>query len=474
MTSGIVAYLRYWRRMVAYAAAGGVYFYAWIASLITAIGLGAYGFSHHIIGGLGVTNMNDHVPWGIGIANFVFFVGVAAAAAILVVPAYVYKRKDVKQVVLVGELMAFCSVLMCMLFITTDVGRPERLWHLAPVLGELNLPSSLLAWDVLVFQGYLLLNLHIPGYLLYQRYRGREAKAIYYLPFVFVSIFWAVSIHTVTAFLLSGLGSRPFWNTAILAPRFLMSAAASGPAILFFVFTIIKKNSTLEVPETVFELLKTVLKVAMPVNLFLLFCEAFTEFYPGTLHAASAEYLFFGLGGYHMLPKFIWTAIVVNTCATIVFVTPRLRAKPRMMLIACGLTIAGIWTEKGMGLIFPGFTPSPLGEVQEYAPAASEIFVNVGVFGLGALLFTLLAKVSVGILSGELHLERQPTPWLEGKALWASERAEARSRFAEAMERAAERSLRRSNVRGLQPKMPKPVAVFPRKRLPKKWYPLGR
>ena len=400
----IIRYLKFWLRMTTYAARGGKLFYGWIASLSVIALFGLYHYYEHISIGLSVTNMNDQVSWGIGIANFVYFVGVAAAAAVLVTPAYVYHRKDIKEVVLLGENLAFVAIVLCLLFIVTDVGRPERLWHLMPPLGKLNLPSSLLSWDVLVFNGYIVLNLHIPGYLLWKRYNGLEPSPWAYLPFVFISIGWAMSIHVVTAFLLSGLGSRHFWNTAILAPRFLISAGASGPALLTFIFYVVRRNTPLKVQDSVFEYLKSVMRITMPVNLFLLGCEIFHELYTGTLSASSARYLYFGLNGHDQLTKIIWTAIAMNTAATILLLSSRTKILTPAHFIACGLTVFGIWIEKGMGLIFPGFTPTPLGEIVEYVPALGEVAVSCGVLAIGAMMFTIMAKVTIGIQMGQLRV----------------------------------------------------------------------
>ncbi len=391
--------------MLRCAAIGSRRYYAWIAFLSLGVLTGALVFLHDLLEGLGGTNMTDHVSWGIGIANFVYFVGVAAGAAILVVPSYAYVREDIKEVVLLGELLAVSAVTVCLLFIATDIGRPERMWHLMPPLGILNLPSSLLAWDVVVFSGYLAMNLHIPGYLLYKKYLGEKPSWRAYMPFVFLSMAWAVSIHTVTAFLLSGMGSRAFWNTPILAPRFLISAGASGPAILIFVFKAIDRHTNLKVKDSVFEYFKYVLRVMMPINLFLLGCEFFWEFYTGSAHAISAQYLYFGVDGHASLVLWIWPAIIFNIVATAIFLIPRMRDDPRLLYTACLLTIMGIWIEKGMGLVFPGFIPNAWGEFFEYTPSLEELVLNAGVMAFGALLFTVMAKVNIAIQVGELRKE---------------------------------------------------------------------
>ncbi|MEI8255446.1 MAG: NrfD/PsrC family molybdoenzyme membrane anchor subunit, partial [Deltaproteobacteria bacterium] len=201
------------------------------------------------------------------------------------------------------------------------------------------------------------------------------------------------------------LGSRHFWNTAILAPRFLISAGASGPALLILIFSVIRSRTPLKVQESVFDYLKSVLRLTMPINLFLLGCDMFTEFYPGTTHSIAARYLFFGIGSHHMLPKFIWSAIAMDITAAVIFIVPKFRDNRRLMFLGCALTMVGIWTEKGMGLVFPGFTPSPLGEIVEYAPNLPELLVCFGVLALGSLLFTAFAKVAIAIQCGQLRMD---------------------------------------------------------------------
>ncbi len=396
-------YIQYWVRMLRCATIGGRAYYGWMTFLLGAVFVGVGAYVVQLRQGFVTTNLSDQVSWGAYIANFTFLVGVAAAAVLLVTPAYVYKRKDVKEVVLVGELLAFSAIVMCLIFVTVDLGRPDRFLHMLPYFGRLNFPESILAWDVIVLSVYLLLNLHIPGYILYKKYLGEEPTKALYLPFIFISIGWAVSIHTVTAFLYSGLGSRPFWNSAILAPRFLISAFASGPAILILVFYVIRSRGLLDVQESVFDMLKRIVAVTLPVNLFLFGAEIFKEFYTDSAHVASMEYLLFGLHGHGLLSPYMWCAIMFSVTATVVFVVRGLRSKPRLVLVACVFCVVGIWIEKGMGLIIPGFIPTPLGDLVEYTPSWVEFFVSLGIWALGAFIFSATTKVALAIQRGTLR-----------------------------------------------------------------------
>jgi molybdopterin-containing oxidoreductase family membrane subunit len=378
-------------------------YWLWLAVLSVVIAFGVWQYSHQLANGLVVTGMSDQVSWGFYIANFAFLVGIAAAAVLLVIPAYIFHRQDVKEVVLLGEGMAVAAVTMAIMFVLADLGRPDRLWHMIPVIGRLNFPVSLLAWDVLVLSGYLLLNLAIPFYLLYKRYHGEEPSFRLYFPFVVISMFWAISIHTVTAFLFSANPARPFWHTALLGPRFIASAFASGPALIIITLQIVRKVSTYRVSQSVIQTLALIMTVAMQINLFFVGAELFTDFYNEGAHAASIHYLFLGLGGFDSLQPWIWFALTLNVVALVILMINPLRNNIIMLNVACVLAFIGIWIEKGMGLVIPGFVPTPLGEIFEYVPSSVEFSVAAAIWAFGILIFTLLAKAVIAIEQGRLH-----------------------------------------------------------------------
>ncbi len=396
-------YLRFLWRCFRISFVGDWRYYAWMLVLtaISLLGLNAY--AKQLVHGLAVTGMTDQVSWGVYIANFTFLVGMAAAAVMLVIPVYIYKREELHDLVIFGELFAVAAILMCLLFVTVDLGRPDRFIHL---FRRFNWPISMLTWDVIVLNGYLLLNLHICGYLIYCAYRRTKPSKIFYIPFVFVAIFWAVSIHTVTAFLYSGLGGRPFWNSAILAPRFLASAFAAGPAFIILTLQVIRRVTSYVVKDEALMLLKQIVTVALAINMFLLACELFTEFYTDSAHVVSARYLFFGLDGHHALVPWIWTAVAFNSIALVILFLPFSRSLP-LLNIACVLLIVGIWIEKGMGLIIPAFIPSPLGELVEYHPTANEILVCLGIWAFGLLCYTIFVRITIPVLSGRLTIDRR-------------------------------------------------------------------
>jgi Ni/Fe-hydrogenase subunit HybB-like protein len=380
-------------------------YYLWIAFLSFFILLGISAYIDQLNRGLITTAMRDPVSWGLYISNFTFLVGVAAAAVLLVVPAYLYHFKPIKEIVLFGELLAITAIAMCILFILVDMGQPTRVWHILPVVGAMHFPASLLAWDVVVLNGYLAINAIIAFYVLYRLSIGKEYSMSVIGPLIILSIPWAVSIHTVTAFLYNGLSSRPFWNASILAPRFLASAFCSGPAIMLVLFQIIRKLSEVEIDNRAIFKIAELIAYAMGINLFLLGAEAFKEFYSGAVDSYSIQYLYFGLHGKASLVPWMWSATLFNITAFFLFLFPKTRENFTTLNLGCLLIIMGVYIEKGMGLVVPGFVPDTLGEIYEYSPSTSEIIVTMGIWATGALIYTLLLKFAVPIYTGKLRFE---------------------------------------------------------------------
>lgn len=382
---------------------GSKKYHIWMGFLTIVMLTGMYCYSIQLEHGLSVTGMSDRVSWGLYISNFTFLVGVAAAAVMLVMPTYVLKDIDFKQAVLIGEGLAVAALIMCLAFVIADMGGPSVLWHMIPGIGVFNFPNSMLTWDVLVLNGYLFLNISIPFYILFRHYQGKESNPKVYVPGALLSVFWAVGIHLVTAFLYQGLQARPFWNNALLGPRFLASAFAAGPALIILVLATIRSHTEFKIQDITIKKIAMVVTVAAQINLIMLASELFKEFYAPTHHSESAYYLFFGLEGKTALLPWIWTSISLNVTATVILTFHKLRNNFKVLYFACVILFVAIWIEKGFGLIVPGFIPGPYGKIAEYLPSMIEIGVTIGIWGLGAFVFTILSRTAIGIETGKLR-----------------------------------------------------------------------
>ncbi len=400
---------RFYRKTLTLVFTGSKEYYLWCLLLLCIMLVGFLSYLKQAQVGLITTNMRDQVAWGLYIANFTYLVGVAAAAVLLVIPAYIYHFGPIKEIVVLGELFAASSITMALLFVFADLGRLDRFWHMFPGIGSMNFPDSLLAWDVLFLNGYLVLNLIIPIYLLVKMYYGNEPNKKFIVPLILMSIPWAVGIHTVTAFLYNGLPARPFWNASILAPRFLASAFCSGPAIIIIIFQIIREYTFIKIEDRALFKVAELMAYAMFLNLFLLLAELFKELYSNTVHIASVRYLYEGLHGNYALVPWIWVGMILNLVAFAIFLFPGTRKRLSTLNLGCVSIIAGVWIEKGPGLVIPGFVPDVLGEIYEYIPNLRELLISFGIWATGFLMFTLLMKVAIPIASGEFSHSKYET-----------------------------------------------------------------
>src|SRR4051812_22833741 len=375
---------------------GNRQYWIWLVFLGALILSGGLAYSNQVRQGLGVTAMRDQVSWGFYIGNFTFLVGVAAAAVVLVIPAYIYDWKPIREIVIYGELLAISAIVMCLMFVLVDIGRPDRAWHLMPFIGHLNFPRSILAWDVLVLNVYFLINFTVATHILYRAFHGKHYARRLVVPLVLFSVPMAVGIHTVTAFLYNGLAARPYWNSSILAPQFLASAFCSGPAILLIVLQLLRRFTRFEIRNEAIWKIAELMAYAMFLNLFLHGAEVFKEYYSNTEHLLYTRNWYAG-----KLAPYAWAAVTMNAGAFALFIVPATRRNWWTMNLGCLATYAGCYIDKGMGLIIPGLTPDALGEIYEYSPSIPELRVAAAVFAIGFLVFTLMLKVAVPITLGE-------------------------------------------------------------------------
>lgn len=382
---------------------GGRLYWGWLAVLGLVVLQGLFAYVDQLRHGLVVSGMNDHVPWGVYIANFSFLDGIAASTSLLLIAAFVFDRAYARRVALLGAGIAVSAAMACMLFVFVDLGRPERAWHLAPGLGSLNWPVSMLAWDVVALNGYLMLNLLIPMVALYTLWKGEKLDPRrYFLPAIF-TIAWAILVQSIIAFLFSANVGRAFWHTALLGPRFLASSFTAGPAAMILGFRWIDRYTDFRIDGRMIRFLALLAAVALQVNLFMVFNELFVSLYHRSEHSHSVVYLFFGHEGLRGLVPWISVSMTMQVCACIILMVERLRNDLTWLTAACVLAIVGIWIDKGMGLIVPGFIPDPRGAYVEYLPTLIETRVSVAIWAIGLMLFTFLAKASIPVETGALR-----------------------------------------------------------------------
>jgi molybdopterin-containing oxidoreductase family membrane subunit len=379
--------------MLELAIKGGKKYYGWMTFLLVIIGVGFLLYMRQLDFGLGITGLSRDTSWGFYIANFTFLVGVAAGGVMVVLPYYLHDYKAFGRVTILGEFLAIASVIMCATFILIDLGQPMRVANVFIYFS----PKSVLFWDMIVLNGYLFLNIVI-GWNVLEAERNQVHYQAWLKPLIYISIPWAVSIHTVTAYLYCGLPGRGFWMTAILAPRFLSSAFAAGPALLILCCLIIRRVSNFDPGREQIQSLAKIVAYAICINVFFFLCELFVAFYSNIPeHMDHIKYLFIGLHGHGAYVPWMWTSMALMVIGIILTVNPITRKNEGVLAVACGVIFLGTWIDKGLGMIAGGFTPNPLHEVHEYIPSVPEILIALGVWAMGFLILTALFKIAVGI-----------------------------------------------------------------------------
>ena len=379
--------------MIEKALKGSPRYFGTLFVLLVVLGIGAGFYLYQLNQGLVITGLSRDVSWGFYIAQFTYMVGVAASAVMLVLPYYFHHYKAFSKMIIMGEFLAIAAVIMCLGFIVIDIGQPQRMLNVL-----LNsTPNSVLFWDMVVLNGYLILNVVI-GWTSLMAYWKRVSPPTWVKPLVYLSVVWAFSIHTVTAFLYAGLPGRHYWLTAILAARFLSSAFCSGPALLLLLTLLLKRVTSFDPGREAIKTLSTIITYAMCVNVFFFLLEVFTAFYsnmPG--HMDPLVFLFSGYEGHTYMTPFMWTAAFLGIGSLVMLIPYKWRYTPEILVPALVMLVIGTWLDKGLGLIVAGFTPNPFERVTEYMPTGPEMMIALMIYALGGVVLTILWKIALEV-----------------------------------------------------------------------------
>ncbi len=379
--------------MLEIAIKGSKKYWIWLAILAVIMTAGVAVYIDQFLNGLMTTGLSRDVSWGFYIANFTYLVGVAAGGVMVVIPFYLHDYEKFHRITILGEFLAVAALVMCLLLIIVDLGQPIR------ALNVLLYPSpkSILFYDMLVLNGYLFLNIVI-GWKVLEAERNQVKPPAWTYPLIYLSIPFAIGIHTVTAFLYCGLPGRGFWLTAVLAPRFLGSAFAAGPSVLILLCYVVRKFTKFDPGWEAIQTLSKIVCYALIANVFFFFCEVFVVTYsniPG--HLSHMQYLFFGLHGHNAMVPWMWTSIILMLVGIVLLVIPWLRNNQFLLPFTCIMIIIGTWIDKSLGMIAGGFVPSPLHHVTEYAPTLKEGMITLGIYALGLIILTILYKLATTV-----------------------------------------------------------------------------
>lgn len=372
---------------------GSKTYWGWLIFLLLVIGVSFVGYLYQESMGAIVTGLSRDVSWGLDIGQYAYFVGIAAGGVMVTIPLYLHDYKAFSRIAVLAEFLAVGAVLMVGLFVFVDLGKVDRILNII-LYGN---PRSILFWNMLILNGYMILCLLIGWNVLTSERKGLHHPR-WITPLIYLSIPWAFSIHTSTAFVFAGLPGRHFWLSAIMAPRFLASAFCSGPAFLFIVCMIIRKVTSFDPGEKQLKTLGGIIAYAFIINIFFFVVELFTAFYSNIpVGKETIIYLFVGLQGHGKFIPWMWAYVFFSVVGLILLILPSTRHNLRTLTVACGTVLLSTWLDKGLSMVPGGFIPDPFGKVFEYSPTPVEVLIVIGIYATGFFVMTVLFKVAVSI-----------------------------------------------------------------------------
>jgi molybdopterin-containing oxidoreductase family membrane subunit len=378
----------------------GLIIAAAVAGVIAVVGIGLW--VNQTIEGLHVTAMRNTSSWGLYIAMFMLFVGLSAGGLIISSAPKALSLKGFDGISKVSVVISIVCTVLAIAYVIVDLGHPERVWHLF-VYGQMNSP---LMWDMLILSAYLILSI-VYLWMLMRADEGKvSGKALKAMSIIALII--AVLVHSITAWIFSLNISRPFWNTALMAPWFVTSALVSGLGLVLLVAAVLNRGGSIKLDREDFFKLGRMLGVFVAIDLFLFFCDILTGVFPG----AGLEHDLMGQLLSGALAPIFWVELVTGAIVLLLMFAPALRMQKTALVVASVLAVVCVFCKRFLlieggfqipNIDFPGGAAGlevpgagawwqQLGASLAYWPSGYELLVTVGVLALGVCLFLLALK----------------------------------------------------------------------------------
>ncbi|MDH5398010.1 MAG: polysulfide reductase NrfD [Cyclobacteriaceae bacterium] len=393
-----------------------------ILLLIFIVG-GIYALLVQIIEGHVVTGMRDNVVWGIYIVNFIFFIGISYAGALISGILHLLRVKWRTPIIRIAEIITVISTFIGPIYILLCMGRLDRLHHLA-VFGRIQSP---IIWDVLAISTYLIGSI-IFLYLASIRdmaalrdypfeskwrngvykffavnYRGTSRqnryldRALDTMSAIIIPL--AVLVHSVLAWIF-GMTLRPGWHSTIFAPYFVVAAVFSGTGVLIIALWIFRRFYNLKsyITKIHFNYLGIILMILGALYGYFTFSEYLTSWYGSETWDMEVLYKLFDTSEYWWW--FFFAAFIGVLLPIIVILIPKFRNINSITAVSV-IAVAALWVKRYLIIIPTLETPLlPLQDMRSeyirYSPTLVEwllTFSGVATFFLFFFLFSKLVPI---------------------------------------------------------------------------------
>ena len=413
----------------------GIQGYAWIMFLVAVICLGFYAFIQQVTKGHEVTGMRDNVVWGVYIVNFIFFMGVSYAGALISGTLHLFRTAWRKPIIRMAEFITIISLLIGPCYILLCIGRLDKLHYLV-LFGRIQSPIT---WDVIaistdIFGCFIFLylallrdlanmrdyeELQLPrwrkklykvlalGYTGTEEQKKRLERATNIMATMVIAI--AIIVYSVLAWIFS-VTLQPGWHSTIFGPYFVIAAVYSGSAVLILAMWFFRKVYHLEdyITKKHFVSVGLIMLVLAAFFGYFTFSDYLTKWYGSEKNDELLIQLLFH--------EFYWPFIISNYIGVLlpllVVGIAKFRTIPNITITAVVVVIA-LWLNRYL-IVVPTLQ-SPYLPIQDsriewsiYSATWVEWSLTAAGIAMFCLLFTVASKfIPIVTVSGSIQEAKQ-------------------------------------------------------------------
>src|SRR5256885_2126904 len=406
------------------------------ALLAGVVSLGVGAFAYQVDRGIGVWGLDWPVFWVFDVTNFVFWIGISHAGALISPILPLVNAEWRRPVTRCAEVITVFALMIGAMFPIVPLGRPWLFFWLMPYPTERQIwPNfrSPLVWDFFAITTYLTgssLFLYLPtipdfalvrdkttgfrrrvysilalGWTGTTRQWHRLESAMQIMAIAIVPV--AVSVHTIVSFDFS-MAPVPMWHSTIFGPYFVTGAIFSGIAALIVAMAALRKFLHLEeyLRPVHFEYLGKLLLMMSLLWTYFVFAERLTVWY-GNEPSEMAVFWATQRGAYAPL---YWTMVACNFVVPLAILSIRRLRTITGCAVAASAVLVGMWLERFL-IIVPSlghkYLPYSWGT---YRPQPVEIIVTISTFAAMTLLYVLFSKLVPIISIWELKAGKNEGP----------------------------------------------------------------
>lgn len=364
----------------------GFFAFLGLFGLISLIGiLSAYYMEHN---GHWVTGMNNQIIWGTPHVFAIFLIVAASGALNVASISSVFAKTTYKPLARLSAMLSIALLTGGLVVLLLDLGRPDRL---IVAMTKFNF-VSIFTWNIFLYTGFMgVVGIYL--WTMMDRPYNKLTRKAGLTAFV-----WRLILTTGTGSIFGFLVAREAYDTALLAPMFIIMSFSFGLAFFLLVLMGSYKYTQRLLGDYIVNRLKNLLGVFVAAVLYFVIVYHVTNLYSAE-HRDVTLFILAGGGIYTFL---FWVVqVLMGSIVPLVLIYSPLSKNRNMISLASVLIILGGLAQLYVIIIggqaypielFPGMEVSSSfydGIVASYAPSLPELLLGIGGIGVTLLLVTV-------------------------------------------------------------------------------------